>query len=83
MVMKSKAAPAKKMAAKKAPTKAKVATKAKGMAIEMDKEWEAEDDVRTLMRAEEIRADKGRMEKAKALAAKKAAAVSKLASSLK
>lgn len=37
-----------------------------------DSEWRAEEDARTLLRANEIRADKGRLAKAKAWAAKRA-----------
>lgn len=39
--------------------------------IAMDKEWQAEEDMRTLAKAQEIRADKKRLKAALAMAAKK------------
>lgn len=36
--------------------------------IEKEKKWQAEDDIRTLQRAEEIKKDKGRMNAAKQVA---------------
>lgn len=39
--------------------------------IAMDKEWQAEEDMRTLARANEIRADKKRLKAALAMAAKR------------
>ena len=41
--------------------------------IEMDKEWMAEDDLRTLIRAEEIKKDAKRYAAAKAMAKKRKA----------
>lgn len=40
--------------------------------IAMDKEWQAEDDMRTLVRAEEIRKDTKRLKAAQAMAKKRA-----------
>lgn len=40
--------------------------------IGMDKEWQAEDDMRTLVRAEEIRKDPKRLKAAQQLAKKRA-----------
>lgn len=48
--------------------------------MEGPKEWEAEDDVRTLARAEEIKADKARFERAQKMAVKKVQEFSKVAS---
>lgn len=46
-----------------------------------DAEWEAEDDVRTLARAEEIRRDPKRLARAKAMAKKKLAELKTVAES--
>lgn len=43
-----------------------------------DADWQAEEDVRTLMRAEEIKANAKRFEKAKTEARKQAARVSRI-----
>ena len=48
----------------------------------MDKNWRAEDDVRTLERAEEIKADEGRMKEAAKVAREKTAAMAKVTASL-
>lgn len=40
--------------------------------ISMDKEWQAEDDMRTLVRAEEVRKDPKRLKAAQAMAKKRA-----------
>lgn len=62
----------KKAAAKKAAPKKKAATKKaakmKPVAIKEDTKWQAEDDLRTLLRAEEIKADKKRMNNASKIA---------------
>lgn len=47
--------------------------------IAMDKEWQAEDDMRTLVRAEEIRKDTKRMKAAQAIAKKRADELKSLA----
>lgn len=47
--------------------------------VEVDKNWQAEDDMRTLLRAEEIRADGARIRRARAAAKKQLKAVSKVA----
>lgn len=44
-----------------------------------EQKWRAEDDMRTLLRAEEIRADKARLSKASAIAKQQMAAVAKVA----
>jgi hypothetical protein len=49
------------------------------MALKPDEEWMAEDDLRTLMRAREIRNDPKRMARVKALATKRIAEVARLA----
>lgn len=40
--------------------------------ISMDKEWQAEEDMRTLVRAEEVRKDPKRLKAAQAMAKKRA-----------
>jgi len=40
--------------------------------ISMDKEWQAEEDMRTLVRAEEVRKDPKRLKAAQAIAKKRA-----------
>lgn len=72
---KAPAKPAPKAAAKKATT-SKAPNPAPVSA--MDKKWQAEDDARTLMRAEEIKADKGRLGKAKSVAAQQAKAAARI-----
>ena len=47
--------------------------------IAMDKEWQAEDDMRTLVRAEEIRKDTKRLKAAQATAKKRADELKSLA----
>ncbi|WP_260675329.1 hypothetical protein [Comamonas aquatica] len=47
--------------------------------IAMDKEWQAEDDMRTLVRAEEIRKDTKRLKAAQAMAKKRADELKSLA----
>ncbi|MDH0900726.1 hypothetical protein N5C12_15380 [Comamonas aquatica] len=47
--------------------------------IAMDKEWQAEDDMRTLVRAEEIRKDPKRLKAAQAMAKKRADELKSLA----
>ena len=74
--MKSKPAPAKKAPAK---TPAKPSPKAKPVQVsKSEAQWQAEDDARTLLRAEEIKADKARVGKAKAVVAKQAQAAQKV-----
>lgn len=46
---------------------------------ERENKWQAENDARTLMDAEEIRADKSRFSKAQKIAKEKAAAFSRIA----
>mgnify|MGYP001466722896 CR=1 FL=1 len=72
--MKSKPAPAKKAPAK---TPAKPSPRISNT-TGMDAKWQAEDDARTLLRAEEIKADKARVGKAKAVVAKQAQAAQKV-----
>lgn len=47
-----------------------------------DPKWQADDDVRTLERAEEIKAEDGRMKAAAKIAQEKSAAMNKVAASL-
>lgn len=47
--------------------------------IAIDKEWQAEDDMRTLVRAEEIRKDPKRLKAAQAMAKKRADELKSLA----
>ena len=47
-----------------------------------ERRWQAEDDVRTLTRAEEIKNDRGRLSRAQAMAKKQAAEAAKVANSL-
>lgn len=70
-----KKAPPKRPAAKKLPAKkkapAKTRTKTKTNPVPVSKEedrWQTEDDLRTLTRAEEIKADKKRLAKVSSLA---------------
>lgn len=58
--------------------KAKVAATPKVPKREEDR-WRAEDDARTLMRAEEIKRDRARMAKARAVAKKQISELSKVA----
>jgi hypothetical protein len=59
---------------------AKAPTKSVQVRISKDEmKWRAEDDMRTLLRAEEIRADKARLSKASAVAKQQMAAVAKVA----
>lgn len=51
----------------------------KGMAIKVDKKWQAESDLRTLADAEEIKADKGRMAACREMAKEKMMVMSKMA----
>jgi len=44
-----------------------------------ERKWQAEDDARTLMRAQEIKSDGARMKRAKAVAAAQVAALNKVA----
>ena len=69
------------MAKKKASTKKKPASK-RSVRISQDDKWQAEDDVRTLMRAEEIQSDRKRMTKAKQVAKQQAAETAKVAAKL-
>lgn len=46
--------------------------------VKQEDQWQAEDDLRTLMRAEDIKRDRARMAKVKAIAKKQTAAVSKV-----
>ena len=73
------------MTAKKQPVK-KIASKKSSPAANSIKsqeaKWQAEDDVRTLMRADEIKADKSRMIMAKQIAKKQAADAAKIAAKL-
>jgi hypothetical protein len=43
------------------------------------KRWEAEDDMRTLVRAEQIKADRGRMSRVKSVAREQARTAAKIA----
>lgn len=63
------------MAAKK--TKRAVRPKA----IAMDKQWQTESDMRTLMEAEKIKADKGRLSAAQSYAKKQAALAARIGKS--
>lgn len=54
-------------------------SKDRAVAIKPDEEWMAEDDLRTLMRAREIRNDPKRMGRVKAMATKRIAEVASLA----
>lgn len=58
---------------------AKRAVKAVAAPPNDDAKWRAEDDARTLMRAEEIKRDRVRMAKARAIAKKQIAELSKVA----
>lgn len=71
----------KKTKAKKQPVKAKAPAKSNPVPrISKDEQtWRAEDDARTLMRAEEIRRDAARLRKAKTVAKAQAAAASRVA----
>jgi hypothetical protein len=73
-----KTAPAKAKAKTKVPVKKAAPAKAANP-MGMDAKWQAEQDARTLMQAEEIKADKGRLGKAKAHASKQAAAATRVA----
>jgi hypothetical protein len=77
MKMMAKKAPAKKAPAKKAASKTKVEVVALGM--DDDKKMRAQYDMDTVMRAQEIMADKSRMAMVKKLAAKQAQMASKIA----
>ena len=55
--------------AKKAPKKANSVPMPSG---KQEQRWQAEDDARTLMQAEEIKADRARLAKAKGIAREKA-----------
>lgn len=48
-----------------------------------EQKWRAEDDMRTLLRAEEIKSDRARLAKASAVAKKQMAAVAKVAKAKK
>lgn len=56
-----------------------MAKKSKGCCIATDDEWMAEDDLRTLMRAKEIKADPKRFAKCQALAKKKLTEIASVA----
>jgi hypothetical protein len=63
----------KPIAKAKAPTKPAPKSSPKVNAVTaMDARWQAEEDARTLMRAEEIKSDKARASKAKAVVSKQA-----------
>ena len=70
------------MAPKKAVKKAKVKLNKEPVAkpIKSELDYMAEDDARTLMRAEEIKRDAKRLNKAKAIAKQKAVEASRVAS---
>lgn len=57
-----------------------MAKKNPGIAIKADEEWRVESDLRTLMEAEQIKADPKRLAKAQAMAKKKMMEVAKVAS---
>lgn len=62
------------------PVSKKSAPVSQGMKISKEEQkWRAEDDMRTLLRAEEIKADRARLSKASAIAKKQMAAVAKVA----
>lgn len=67
-----------KPAAIKRAVKAKAVPAPKAPKREEDR-WRAEDDARTLMRAEEIKRDRARMAKARAVAKKQISELSKVA----
>lgn len=67
-----------KPVAPKRAIKTKVAATPKAPRREEDR-WRAEDDARTLMRAEEIKRDRARMAKARAVAKKQISELSKVA----
>lgn len=67
------------MASKKRTTK----RTPKAISMNDEAKWQAEDDVRTLIRADEIKKDKSRMARAKRMAKKQAAKAKKVAASFK
>lgn len=64
-----------------AAKKTKRAPRPKHLAIAMDKQWQTESDMRTLMEAEKIKADKGRLSAAQSYAKKQAALAARIGKS--
>lgn len=81
----------KKQVARKAPAKRKTANKktpalkpiSKLSDAQREARWQAEDDMHTLMRAEEVKADKKRVAAAKKMAQQKAKEAAAVASKIK
>lgn len=61
------------------PVATKRAVKVKAVSTREEDRWRAEEDARTLMRAEEIKRDRARMAKARAVAKKQISELSKVA----
>tara|TARA_R110002126_G_C10114645_1_gene467714 strand:- start:104 stop:367 length:264 start_codon:yes stop_codon:yes gene_type:complete len=73
----AKKAPAKKAAKKKAAPKKNVPRAIGKVNKKEDQRWQAEDDLRTLTRADEMRSDKGRMDRVAKLAKEQIATAKK------